>query len=72
MTNGQIFKMARRRQGLILLREMEHTDGLYVYRTIFFLDTTDPSTAVLRVKWAIDNDGLDIVLNGVLTRNKQL
>ncbi|HON09018.1 MAG TPA: immunoglobulin domain-containing protein, partial [Verrucomicrobiota bacterium] len=41
-----------------------HADGLYVYRTTFYLDVMDPSTAVLRGKWAVDNDGLDIVLNG--------
>ena len=41
-----------------------HSDGLYVYRTKFFLDTTDPNTAILKGKWAVDNDGLEIVLNG--------
>jgi hypothetical protein len=39
--------------------------GDYVYRTSFVLDTTDPTTARLDGKWAMDNYGVDIRLNGV-------
>jgi hypothetical protein len=40
-------------------------DGVYVYRTSFMLDTLDPNTAEIRGRWAMDNYGLDIKLNGV-------
>jgi autotransporter-associated beta strand protein len=40
-------------------------NGLFNYRTTFVLDTTDPSTALLTGGWAMDNNGLDILLNGV-------
>jgi hypothetical protein len=40
-------------------------DGNYIYRTAFLLDTQDPATVLLQGKWAMDNLGLDIRLNGV-------
>jgi autotransporter-associated beta strand protein len=41
--------------------------GNYTNRTTFLLDTVDPATAVLSGKWAMDNQGLDLLLNGVST-----
>lgn len=41
--------------------------GNHAYRTTFDLTGFDPATAVLLGGWATDNDGLDILLNGVST-----
>jgi hypothetical protein len=41
--------------------------GAYIYRTTFILDTTDPNTAVLSGKAAVDNNIVDILINGVST-----
>lgn len=38
--------------------------GTYVYRTTFSLAGLDPATAVIQGKWAADNKGVDIRLNG--------
>jgi autotransporter-associated beta strand protein len=38
--------------------------GLFTYRTTFLLDTVDPATGVLTGGWAMDNNGIDIRLNG--------
>ena len=38
--------------------------GTFVYRTTFFLDTLDASTAQLAGNWVADNLGLDVILNG--------
>jgi autotransporter-associated beta strand protein len=40
-------------------------NGLFTYRTTFLLDTMDPATGVLTGGWAMDNNGMDIRLNGV-------
>ena len=40
-------------------------NGIFNYRTTFILDVTDPTTAILNGGWAMDNNGLDILLNGV-------
>gem|GEM_PF-446857 len=39
--------------------------GNYTYRTTFLLDTHKPDTARITGKWAMDNNGVDILLNGV-------
>ncbi|MBI5385135.1 MAG: immunoglobulin domain-containing protein [Verrucomicrobia bacterium] len=40
-------------------------DGLYVFRTAFLFDTLNPATAEIRGKWAMDNFGVDVRLNGI-------
>jgi autotransporter-associated beta strand protein len=37
------------------------------YTTTILIDTTDPATAILTGSWGTDNNGLDILLNGVST-----
>lgn len=39
--------------------------GDFTYRTTFLLDTLDSANAVLSGGWAMDNGGVDILLNGV-------
>ncbi len=39
-------------------------EGDYTYRTTFSLSGFDPETAVLSGRWATDNSGLDVLLNG--------
>src|ERR1035437_10483057 len=39
--------------------------GNFTYHTTFLLDTMDPVTGVLNGGWAMDNNGIDIRLNGV-------
>jgi autotransporter-associated beta strand protein len=39
--------------------------GFFNYRTSFLLDTIDSASAVLNGGWAMDNYGVDILLNGV-------
>ncbi|HUF61088.1 MAG TPA: LamG-like jellyroll fold domain-containing protein [Verrucomicrobiales bacterium] len=41
--------------------------GDYVYRITFDLSGFDPDTAFLTGQWSTDNEGLDILLNGVST-----
>jgi hypothetical protein len=41
--------------------------GAYTYRTTFNLAGFDPSTASIAGKWSTDNNGLQILLNGVNT-----
>ncbi len=41
--------------------------GDYVYRTLVDLTGSDPGSVALTGFWATDNDGLDIVVNGVST-----
>lgn len=42
--------------------------GDYIYRTTFVLpEGFDPATAVIAGRWASDNDGVDILVNGVPT-----
>lgn len=41
--------------------------GAYIYRTTFILDTTDPTVAILNGKAAVDNEIVDILINGVST-----
>ena len=41
--------------------------GLYTFRTTFNLTGIDPSLVRLEGGWAADNDGLDILVNGVST-----
>ena len=45
--------------------------GLYTYRTTFDLTNRDPSTVVIIGRWASDNSGRDILVNGVSTGNPQ-
>jgi hypothetical protein len=42
-------------------------NGNYTYRTTFDLTGLDPSTASITGRWATDNPGLDILINGVST-----
>ena len=44
-----------------------NSNGLFIYRTSFILDSVDPTHAQITGKWASDNEGLDIRLNGVST-----
>lgn len=44
-----------------------NSNGLYVYRTSFIIDTADPAHAQLSGRWASDNEGVAILLNGVPT-----
>lgn len=41
----------------------------YFYRTTFDLTGFDPSTAVIAGRWAVDNTGLEIYVNGLGTGN---
>jgi hypothetical protein len=41
--------------------------GNYTYRTTFDLTGLDPSSAVITGLWSTDNNGLDILINGVST-----
>ena len=43
------------------------TPGLYVYRTTFNLTGLDPSTAVIKGQWSTDNQGVNILINGMST-----
>ena len=43
----------------------------YVYRTTIDLTDRDPSTVIILGRWAVDNTGLDIRVNGVSTGNPQ-
>jgi hypothetical protein len=45
--------------------------GLYTYRMTFNLTNRDPSTVVIVGRWASDNSGRDIRVNGVSTGNPQ-
>lgn len=38
--------------------------GLYTYHTSFVLDSIDPNTAILKGKWTMNTQGVDILLNG--------
>lgn len=48
----------------------EATAGNYIYRLEFDLSGFEPATAVITGRWATDNEGLDIRLNGISTRNR--
>ena len=39
--------------------------GTYIYRTTFDLTGFNPASAFLTVGWSSDNDGLDVLLNGL-------
>jgi hypothetical protein len=41
-----------------------NSNGYYFYRTAFIMDTTDPTRAQINGRWASDNEGIDIRLNG--------
>lgn len=41
--------------------------GTYIYRTTFDLTGLDPTTATLNGRWSSDDNGLDILINGVST-----
>ena len=41
--------------------------GTYIYRTTFDLTGLNPATASLTIGWSTDNNGLDVLLNGVST-----
>jgi hypothetical protein len=41
-----------------------NSNGYYIYRTSFIIDTIDPTHAQITGKWASDNEGIDIRLNG--------
>ena len=43
--------------------------GTYTYHTTFSLSGLNPATAALSGVWATDNEGVDILLNGVATGN---
>lgn len=41
--------------------------GYYTYRTTFRLAGLDPTTATISGQWAVDNEGVDILINGIST-----
>jgi hypothetical protein len=43
--------------------------GTYDYQTTFDLTGLDPATAILTGQWAADDQGLDVLINGVSTGN---
>jgi hypothetical protein len=43
--------------------------GRYIYRTLIDLTGRDPSTVVILGRWATDNPGVDILVNGISTGN---
>ncbi len=43
--------------------------GNYTYRTTFNLTGLNPASAVITGRWATDNTGLDILINGISTGN---
>jgi uncharacterized repeat protein (TIGR01451 family) len=44
-----------------------NASGLYIFRTTFDLTGLNPSTAVITGQWTTDNNGVDILINGVST-----
>jgi hypothetical protein len=42
-------------------------EGDYVYRTTFDLTGLDPAAAILTGRWATDDGGIDILINGIPT-----
>jgi hypothetical protein len=42
-------------------------NGRYTYRTTFLLTGLDPTTATISGSWAVDDWGIDILINGVST-----
>src|SRR5262245_19141286 len=44
-----------------------NAEGDYIFQTTFDLTGSDPAQVRLRGQWAVDNLGLDILLNGVST-----
>ncbi len=42
-----------------------NNEGDYIFRTTFDLTGFDPAKARIAGKWAVDNSGLDVLLNGV-------
>jgi len=45
--------------------------GLYTYRTVIDLTDRDPKTLVIEGRWATDNTGRNILVNGVSSGNAQ-
>jgi PEP-CTERM motif len=43
------------------------TPGVYTYHTTFDLTGFDATTAMLGGRWSTDNDGVDILINGITT-----
>ncbi|MEY2408053.1 MAG: hypothetical protein QOF48_723, partial [Verrucomicrobiota bacterium] len=41
-----------------------NSNGFYVYRTSFIIDTADAAHAQINGRWSSDNEGIDILLNG--------
>jgi autotransporter-associated beta strand protein len=41
--------------------------GDFIYQTSFILDTINPTNTIVTGGWAMDNQGMDILLNGVST-----
>jgi hypothetical protein len=44
-----------------------NSNGFYIYRTSFIIDTIDSTHAQITGRWASDNEGIGILLNGVPT-----
>lgn len=65
MTNGPLSKWIA--PMLNTLNYGGNVPGLYVYRTTFLLDTVDAAVANISGKWAMDNIGAAILLNGTNT-----
>jgi hypothetical protein len=42
-----------------------NSNGFYVYRTSFIIDTADATHSQINGRWASDNEGIDIRLNGL-------
>lgn len=47
-----------------------HPVGEYIFRLMFSLKGIDLSTVVIEGRWASDNQGTDILINGISTGNK--
>ncbi len=67
LTNGPISKWLSPRADLTNVAGSGNLPGLYRFQTTFVLDTVNPATAQLDGKLAVDNEILDILLNGQST-----
>jgi hypothetical protein len=46
---------------------LANTSGLYIYQTTFNLSGLNPSSAVITGQWTTDNNGANILINGIST-----
>ena len=67
LTNGPDSKWIAPRNA----QNIGNLPGNYTYRLTFNLTGLQPNAAVINGNWAVDNSGVDILLNGVSTGQEQ-